>query len=345
MNLKEFADLVGLSQTTVSRALSGYPEVKPETRKRVHDEAVRLGYHPNRSAAGLATGKAGAIGIVLLAGHEFEPGTAEFMGGLTGRLEREEIDVLVSSVGSREAELATYRRLAASHRVDALVLHSPTPQDGRIDFLAQLAMPFLVHGRTETPKTYAFVDIDNFGAVKRATSHLLDLGHRRIASINGPQGATFGVHRHLGLESAFAERGLEADPDLFAHDLFTDEAGFRAMRGFLEQARPPTAVLAGSMTSALGAMRAIRAAGMTLGRDISLIAHDDVFSYLNAEYMTPTVSTTRSSIRAAGERIAEFALQLLAGRAPETMQEVWPVELVLRESSGPPLHGRKSGWR
>jgi LacI family transcriptional regulator len=341
MNLKEFARLVGLSQTTVSRALSGYPEVKPETRKRVHDEAVRLGYHPNRSATGLATGRAGAIGVVVRTGIAFEPIFSEFIGGLVGGLERQQIEILVSSVSSLEDELATYQRLAASRRVDAVIIHAPRPVDDRIPFLQQMGTPFIVHGRTETPKDYAFLDIDNFGAVKRATSHLLDLGHRRIASISGPKGQTYVEHRERGIESAFSERGLQADPSLFGNDHFTDEAGYRYTRKFLDNADPPTAVLAGSMMSALGAMRAIRALGMTLGRDISLIVHDDVFPYLNADNMAPTVSTMRSSIRSAGGRIAKFALQLLSGAAPETLQEVWPVELVLRESSGPVPQSRK----
>ena len=103
----------------------------------------------------------------------------------------------------------------------------------------------------------------------------------------------------------------------------------------LEQKGAPTAFLAGSMMSALGVFRAIRSAGLTLGRDVSVIAHDDVFPFLNADRMVPTLSTTRSSIRAAGARIAELVLQLLAGRPAADIHELWPVELVLRESTGP----------
>jgi LacI family transcriptional regulator len=108
------------------------------------------------------------------------------------------------------------------------------------------------------------------------------------------------------------------------------------MKGFLALPEPPTAVLAGSMMSALGAMRAIRTAGLAVGRDISLIAHDDVFPYINAENMVPTLSTTRSSIGAAGTRIGEMILQLLAGAPPASLQDVWPVDLVVRDSTVPP---------
>jgi len=88
--------------------------------------------------------------------------------------------------------------------------------------------------------------------------------------------------------------------------------------------------------TALGVFRAIRAAGLELGKDVSMITHDDVFPYLNADNMVPSMSTTRSSIRAAGFRIGELALQMLAGKPIDDIHELWPVELVLRESSGPP---------
>lgn len=335
MNLKEFSRLVGLSQTTVSRALSGYPEVKSETRNRVQEAANKYGYHPNRSAIGLATGRAGAVGIVFREDTEFGPHINEFLRGLGGRLREDGVDILMTMVGSIDAEIRTYKRFAASKRVDAVVLHSPLQNDGRLPLLEQMELPFILHGRTEYQNAVAYLDIDNFGAIKRATSHLLDLGHRRIGMINGLKGRTFAEHRERGYCTAFSERGLTPYEGLTGNGEFTDEIGFRIMQGFLESSEPPTAMLAGSMMSALGAMRAIRLAGLQLGRDVSLIAHDDVFPYLNADNMVPTVSTTRSSIGSAGARIGEMVMQLLSGRPVSEMHEVWPVELVLRESTGP----------
>ncbi|WP_275784238.1 substrate-binding domain-containing protein [Pararhizobium gei] len=334
MNLKEFAKKLELSQTTVSRALSGYPEVKQSTRERVITAAREFGYRPNTSALGLATGRVGAVGIVLQGGGEFGPHSSEFMGGLGGRLQQEEIDILVSTVDTQEAELATYRRLAASKRVDAVVLHSPFRDDPRIALLTALDLPFIVHGRTESEGHFGWLDIDNFGAVRQSTGHLLDLGHRRIALLNGFSGRIFAMHRQSGYEAAHADRGIQSDPALAAHGEFTDEAGFRLMRDLLDGSDKPTAVVAGSMMTALGAMRAIRIAGMRIGDDISLIAHDDVFPYISPDNLIPSLSTTRSSIRAAGARIGEMVLELLQGSPPETLREVWAVELVIRNSTG-----------
>ncbi len=334
MNLKEFASRLALSQTTVSRALSGYPEVKQATRERVLKAALEYGYRPNTSALGLATGRVGAIGIVFRGGGQFGPHTSEFMGGLGTRLQQDEVDILVSTVDSPEAELNTYRRLAASKRVDAVILHSPFTEDPRIALLTKLRLPFIVHGRTEAEGDFGWLDIDNFGAIRQATSHLLDLGHRRIGFLNGHRGRVFADHRHEGYRAALEARDIAVDPDLSGNGEFTDEMGFRLMQGFLKLDERPTAVLAGSMMSALGAMRAIRISGLKVGEDISLIAHDDVFPYISPDNLVPTLSTTRSSIRAAGARIGEMVLELLQGIPASDLREVWPVELVIRNSTG-----------
>jgi LacI family transcriptional regulator len=340
MKLKELAAELGLSQTTVSRALNGYPEVNEATRQRVEEAAARLGYRPNISARRLATGRVGAIGIFLpaLGSNELGPHTSEFLSGLATRMAREEIDLVVSPLET-EDEIPAYRRMSSSKRVDAVVISSPRLSDERVKVLTEMGIPFVLHGRTQVGTPHAWLDIDNRNAFFRATSHLLDLGHRRIAMINGPAGMTFAEHREQGYREALLARGVAPDTRLIANGQFSDEIAFRYTQSFLELTPRPTAILAGSMMTALGAFRAIRTAGLTLGKDVSMIAHDDVFPYLNADNMVPSMSTTRSSIRAAGNRIAELVLQVLAGKPVETVHELWPVELVLRESTGPAPKG------
>jgi LacI family transcriptional regulator len=335
MKLKEFAKQLGLSPTTVSRALSGYPEVSESTRKRVTEEAIRLGYRPNINAVRLVTGRAGAIGMVMGRSSEFH--FAEFMTGMAARLGEDGVDILVSplSDGGADDVITLCNRLATSRRVDAIIVNSPMPGDERITMLHKLEMPFLVHGRSEIDVPYAWLDIDNEGAIRRATSHLLDLGHRRVAMINGRPGLTFSIHRDKGYRDALLERGIPFDPRLLVHGDFTDEVGFRFARSLLEQSPRPTAFVAGSMMTALGVYRAARSLDLVVGRDVSVIAHDDVFPYLTAENMVPSLSATRSSMRAAGARSAELVLQILSGRPAGDVHELWPVELILRQSTAP----------
>ena len=333
MHLKDFAKRVGLSPTTVSRGLNDYPEVSPATRQRLREAAAALGYRPNASARRLATGRAGAIGVAL--DLQAEVHMSEFMYGLGKQLADNNIDILVTPTETALHELDIYRRLASSKNVDAIVLHSPFPNDARARLLAELGIPYIVHGRADIAVPHAWLDIDNEGAFRRATDHLLDLGHKRIAMINGPEGRTFAEHRNRGYREALQARGIAVDPSYTVHGRFTDEIGYVFARSLLEQSPRPTAFLAGSMMSALGVSRAVRAAGLVLGRDVSMIAHDDVFPFLNADQMQPPLTTTRSSIRAAGNRIGELLLQCLRGRPVSEIHELWPIELVLRESTGP----------
>jgi LacI family transcriptional regulator len=335
MKLREFAQQLGLSPTTVSRALGGYPEVSEATRARVASEARRLGYRPDVNAVRLKTGRAGAIGV-MMGRSEFH--FTEFMWGMAQRLEAADTDIVVTPINADhdDDEMQAYHRLHESRRVDAVIIHSPRPNDPRIELLNRLGLPFLVHGRAETEEVHAWLDIDNENAVRRATEHLLDLGHRRIALINGLRGKTYAIHRERGFRAALQDRGVLPDSDLMVCDKFTDESGFRHARSFLERANRPTAIVAGSTMTALGVYRAIRSLGLTVGRDVSVIAHDDVFPFLTAENMAPSLSVTRSSMRAAGARCAELTLQIIAGRPVEEIHELWPVELILRESTLPP---------
>ncbi|MCP4380922.1 MAG: LacI family DNA-binding transcriptional regulator [Hyphomicrobiales bacterium] len=336
MKLKDLAERLGLSPTTVSRALNGYPEVSEKTRQRVLEAARQANYRPNASARRLATGRAGAVGVVMPTDRNLlvDPHFVEFLAGIGERLVEDEIDIVISPAGADD-EMASYRRMASGTRVDVMILSSPTLKDERVEFLSQLGFPFVIHGRTTADVPHAWLDIDNEGGFRHATKHLLDLGHRRIGLINGDPRYTYAVHREKGYAEALSDAGHPFDRRLVANGAMTDEFGYRAMEGFLAETPRPTAVVVGSMMLALGAFRALRTAGLELGKDVSIIAHDDGFPFLNADRMVPPMSTTRSPIRAAGTRVAEFAIDLLTGRPPGSIQELWPVDLVIRGSTGP----------
>jgi LacI family transcriptional regulator len=335
MKLKEFAEKVGLSPTTISRALGGYPEVREETRQRVLEAAREHGYRPNANAVRLVTGRAGAIGVVMGrsgAGYMF----SEFMSGMAERLEREDTDILVSLTVENDIpeELHIYNRLATSGRVDAIIVHSPRPHDERIALLHKLGLPFMVHGRCRTDFEHAWLDIDNHDVGYRPTKLLIEQGHKSIVLINGPSGRTFSQDREQGYRDALTEAGIGINARLMYNGNFTEEAAFQFGRSLLEKPSRPTAFVAGSMMTAQGIYRAASLLGLKIGEDVSVIAHDDVFPFLTPEGMIPPLSTTRSSIRKAGARVSDLLLQVIAGRPPTEVKELWPVELILRESSG-----------
>jgi len=340
MNLKQLSHMLELSQTTVSRALNGYPEVNEETRRRVMDAAKRHGYRPNPSARRLATGKSGMIGYVLPTGAavSIDPHFVEFLSGLGDYARGHDLDLVLSPADADDEE-TTYRRIAANRQVDAVYVSSPRPKDRRVALLATLALPFIVHGRSEgLDADYPFIDIDNEGAFHEATRLLVQLGHRRIGLINGDIRETFAIHRERGVRRALAGSGLALEERDIVSTAMSEENGYRAARRLLESDGRPTAILCSSLIMALGVQRAVSDLGLSVPHDLSLVAHDDVFAWLQPENFTVPLSTTRSSIRAAGARVAERLAARISGLEDGARGEVWPVDLVVRGSiAGAPV--------
>jgi LacI family transcriptional regulator len=342
MNLKELSRLLNLSATTVSRALNGYPEVNAATRARVLDAARRHGYAPNQVAKRLATGRTMAIGYVapLAAHHTINPIFADFILGAGETYSALGYDMLLSIVPA-DSEKDAYETLARQRKVDGLMVHTTLRRDRRVDLLRGLGLPFLLHGRDGRSESgYSWLDIDNRGAFRQATRHLVDLGHRRIALINGLETMTFAWHRRLGYETVLGEAGIETDPVLRRTGEMTELHGHGSVRALMALPDPPTAFLCSAITIALGALRAIRELGLEPGRDVSILTHDDDLTYLpnagvGSEPDGVLFTATRSSIRAAGRRCAEMLIERIRdpGAAPQT--ELWQTDFVLGPSTGP----------
>jgi LacI family transcriptional regulator len=338
MNLKELAQRLGLSPTTVSRALNGYPEVNEATRERVAAAAKEHNYHPNTRAIRLATGRAMAVGhvIPIATRHEIvNPVFADFIAGAGETYSRNDYDMVLSVVPDEE-EAQSYRAMKVKGNVDGVIVHSPRENDPRIPLLGEIGLPFVVHGRaTGSTAPYSWLDVNNRRAFLRATQYLLDLGHRRIALVNGLEYMDFAIRRRRGYVEALAAHGIPPDPALMSSDEMSEVAGFRAAQAMLALAGAPTAFLASSMISGMGVRRAIEGAGLTLGRDVSLILFDDDLSYMKNGDAMPIFTAMRSSVRVAGRLVAEMLLDRIANPDQPPVEQLLEAELVEGMSTGP----------
>ncbi|NDV00662.1 LacI family DNA-binding transcriptional regulator [Pseudoroseicyclus tamaricis] len=349
MNLKELAQNLGLSQTTVSRALNGYPEVSETTRRRVVDAARQHNYRPNTRAKGLATGRSMAIGhvIPLSTKHEMvNPVFADFIAGAGETYARAGYDMILSVVEDGD-EARIYRSLKSRGTVDGVVLHGPRANDPRLALLDEIGLVYAVHGRsTSYERPYCWLDIDNETAFRRATDFLLDLGHRRIALINGLEFMDFALRRRAGFEEALRARGVPFDTRLMRSDEMTEDFGYDAASDMMELAEPPTAFLVSSIICALGVRRAIEDAGLKMGRDVSVITHDDALSYLpngsRGGRGRPIFTATRSSVRQAGRRLSELLLEHIEHPRTAPRQVLLDSELMVGGSTGPAPHGGRT---
>lgn len=338
MNLKELALKLGLSPTTVSRALNGYPEVNEATRERVMTAAKRHNYRPNTRAIRLATGRAFSVGhvIPIATRHEIvNPIFADFIAGAGETYSRNDYDMLLSVVPDAQEEEA-YRNLKSKGNVDGVIVHGPRLNDPRISLLQEIGLPFVVHGRaTGTALPYSWVDVNNRRAFHRATEFLLDFGHRRIGLVNGLEFMDFAIRRRAGYTDALIARGIASDPDLMSSGEMTEMSGYRAASRMLALPNPPTAFLCASMISGMGVRRAIQDKGLVMGRDISVIIHDDDLSYLKNGDDLPLFTATRSSVREAGRQAAEMLLDLISDPESSPQQRLLEAELIMGQSTGP----------
>jgi len=328
---------LGLSPTTVSRALNGYPEVNAQTRQRVQDAARAANYHPNTRAKSLATGQARAIGhvIPLSTSHEIvNPIFADFIAGAGEVYSGAGYDMVLSVVSDAQEE-TTYRNLVARGTVDGLMVHGPRLHDDRIALLHDLGLPFMVHGRSSGANTpYSWLDINNRRSFRRATEFLLELGHTRIALINGLENMDFAMRRRGGYLDALAQAGIAPDPALMRAGEMTEPYGHTSAHDMLQLPDPPTAFLASSMVVAYGLRRSLTEAGLRMGRDVSVITHDDDLSYMPNGLDVPQFTATCSSVRAAGRQAAEMLLALVNDPAQGPLTKLMETRLVLGDSTG-----------
>lgn len=339
VNLKTLSERLGLSQTTVSRALNGFPEVNEKTRDRVIEAARRFNYRPSANAASLATGKAWTIGHVIpLTDHRMiNPHFSDFIEGAGQTYADQGYDMLIRPVRLEDQE-KTYRELAGRNRIDGAIVHGPLIDDPRIALLQEIGLPFVVHGRSDSgSQDFSWLDVNNKAAFYRATEFLIDLGHTRIALLNGLEIMNFAKRRRQGFEDAMADRGLPTDETLITSADMVEPYGYHTALKMLERSYPPSAFLASSILVAIGIARAIADKGLLIGRDVSVLAFDDCLSFLssaNASTETTYFTAMRSSIREAGVRTAQILIDAIHSRG-EPVQELWEAQLVVGRTTGP----------
>ena len=341
INLKQLSQHLGLSQTTVSRALNGYPEVSENTRGRVRQAAADLDYRPSPTASSLATGKTKLIGhIVPVSEHRMiNPHFSDFLAGASEAYAKAGYDLLIRAAAADQEE-DIYRDFASRNRVDGVVVHGPMVKESRIGLLNELGIPFVVHGRAGGEEhSYSWLDVDNRSAFEKLTSYLLDLGHRRIALINGLESMNFAHRRRMGYEAALENTGIEPDAVLISSQDMNEPYGYDATIEKLALPHAPTALIYSSVLSALGGLRAISEHGLRPGRDISLATFDDHLSFLqpgDGSRPAPFITSVTSSIQSAGQRVGEMLMSQIANPVDAPICELWNAELKIGKTTGPP---------
>ena len=334
ITIKDIAKKVGLSVTTVSRALNDFDDVSVETKDLIQKTAAEMGYVPNSLAQRFQKRKTDTIGLILPTfGPRFsDPFFSELLAGIGNKAADHGYDLLVSTRPPGEAELLAYQQMVQSRRVDGLVVVRTRRQDDRIDYLRSVQFPFVAFGRTEGELFFPFVDEDGAHGMLLVADHLISLGHKRIACIASPPDLMFSQYRLDGLVLRLKELNTPLDPDLICVGNLTQRSGYEQAMELLKLPDPPTAIVAFNDLMAFGAMSAAQNKGLVVGSDISITGFDNTPM---AAHSHPQLTTVDQPIYQIGNMVCEMLVKCVKGEVLEQRQVLLQPELNIRESSGP----------
>lgn len=336
VTMRDVAKLAGVDVAVVSKMLNGDASlsVRPETRTRVLEAVAKLNYRPNQAARSLRRSRADAFGLIVPDFHNSV--YSWIIDGAQAAAHAMGCALLTVSASGADAEGSRFADLLGNGTIDGLLVAGSVKADEFVHMFRQSGRPVLSVNR-RIPGIDRFVILDDFSAAQKAVQHLVSLGHTRIGHIAGPSDTDTAARRLEGFTSAMAAAGLSVPTSYLARADYTPRGGFHAMRSLLALDEPPQAVLAASVTSALGAISAAHSAGVNVPADISMISIHDLDL---AEYASPPLTVVRMPLYELGR----IAVELLAKSQPsEPIERVVdaPLELIVRQSTCPPKGARR----
>lgn len=336
--MRDVATLAGVGVGTVSRVLNESPLVSAATRQKVLAAIEQLDYHPNPIARGLSLGRTLTIGVVVpfhtTAAYYPHPSVVDRLRGIVARLSGSRYNLAIFNVETPAQRDEHFRELARGDRADGLLIVSLPPRDDEVERFQHAGLPVVLVD-THHPRLPRVV-IDDVRGGALATRHLLALGHRRIAFVGdpaeNPYGFTSSLHRQTGYLRALAETDSAPRSDYIKLGPHGRQEAQRLAAELLALPEPPTAIFAASDIQALGVIEAAEQAGRRVPADLSVIGFDDleIAAYLG-------LTTVRQPLHRSGVRGAELLLPALDRGTLGPSEEVLPLELAIRRTTGPPV--------
>lgn len=330
--MADIARRLGISRAAVSYALNGHPGVAAETRTRVLDLAVELGWHPSASARALTGSGIQVIGLALSRPTDtfaVDSFFFEFLAGVESVLVERGWSLLLRVIGDAPAvEIETYRRWWGEGRIDGVILVDERHRDERIAAVEEMGLPAVLCGGPRKDAALPCVWTDQAADAALIVEHLAALGHERIAHVSGPRVFVHERARLCGLRSAATRRGMTVT---WREGTYEPSSAGMAVRQLLDAADPPTALVLSNDHMAVAALRTLHELGLAVPEAISVVSWDD--SPLTRA-VDPQLTALCRNNQAYGRQAATALLDLVAGGAPGRVA-VAPSELKVRGSTGP----------
>ena len=326
-NIRDVAKAAGVSVATVSKVLNGYTTVNQQTKEKVLRIVKETRFTPNSAARALVGRRSMTIGMFLTTGLA-HPFFAHILTGMEQSLKAMGYDLIYLTQIHWNKEYSFVRH-CQSRNVEGVVVFGFQHDDMDFAELIDSGIPTLFIDLDVKDKRTGFISSDNESGVRDAIRYLTGLKHRRIAFLSGIGSSYVSRHRLLGYRAGLEEAGIAFDESYVVASDFEKEGGYRAMKRLLELSTPPTAVICSSDTGAVGAIQAIREAGLSVPGDISVVGFDDIDL---ASHVHPALTTVRQDTNTIGRKAIELLDALITDEETEPPEAIVPTTLVVRES-------------
>jgi LacI family transcriptional regulator len=328
VTIRQVAELAGVSIATVSRVANGRSDVSVETRDAVRRVIREHGYLAGPRSR---SEPAGLIRIMVPEVHSNY--FAEIVSGASEALYEHGLRVELCPVRHPRAPAASLPDRLADGAAEGAILVLPDRPDAELEALVGRGFPFvIVDPGTEIAEGIPVVCAAHASGATQATVHLLELGHRRIGAIGGPEGRLATHERLRGYHAALAGAGVLPDPALFRYSDFTVEGGRAEADWLLGLPEPPTAIFAFNDAMAIGVMQALAARGLRVPADVSVVGFDDT---IQAAIAVPALTTVRQPLAEQGRTAVSLLLRQIENRRLEPLRLELATRLVVRESTAP----------
>lgn len=330
VSIRDISKHVGLSVSTVSKALNGYTDIAAETRALILQATEELGYHPNTNARNLRRQRTEKIGLVYPS-HAFESEIMMgFFRGIVQTAENHDYNLMLYTAPAADSE--ALRQICRSREVDGMILMGTSIAgvlQASVELLQLEKTPFVVLGHPVAAKNVPFVASDNRAGIESLMKHLLEQGHKRIAYIARSDDPENNAARFKAYKQALKKAKLPFHADYVVEAPFSPYSGMSAMRVLLELPQPPGAVVAFNDHVAIDACRAALEYGLKIPQDIAVAGYGNIPSSL---ITTPAITTVAMPLREMGEAAFESLLTIIeTGEA--TPSRIFPTQLVVRAST------------
>ena len=280
MNIKQLSKKLGLSITTVSRALGGYSDVSQKTKERVKKFAKKYKYSPNLNASRLASNKSNTVGFVLplygLNANQLNQSSFfEFIAGMSKKLNNENIHFFMFFANNAEEEKQAYNKLIFVEKVTKIILHNLKTNDDRIKLLRKNKINFVTWGRTKDLKNYSWVDLDNQGSIELIMKNLVEKNHKNICYINIAEDYNFAYQRKQGYLKSLKKFNIKYNNKYYItikNEEPTKSANL--IKNLLLKNKKITAIICATEYTAVGAIKACNELNKKIGKDISIVTFD-----------------------------------------------------------------------